>query len=276
MNTIHNNGENDKTLNDDLEKLGRAYEQLSNEEPPQLLDQAILNSAHRAVEKKPHWMKFGWLHGLTTAAIAVIALSVVINQREQVPGFDDVIKVDEPAALMREKAGKKSHAEKQVEELRMEIKEEDAGRQDAAPIAPVPAARVNEAMEAAIGEQNAEAESRARRPVYAQDSLPAKSDSTGSDADIREMIVDESMMDDVDLAGDDPGSGIISKQLQPAAVAAMPATGFETSAETDADIEKRLLSIIKLKQSGDQAWITELNRFKQTYPDYPLPKELSD
>jgi hypothetical protein len=72
MNTIHNNGDNDKSLNDGMEKLGRAYDQLPNEEPPELLDQAILSSAHRAVEKKPHWMKFGWLHGLTTAAVVVL------------------------------------------------------------------------------------------------------------------------------------------------------------------------------------------------------------
>ena len=73
MNTIHNNGENDKSLNEDLHRLGKAYGQLPHDQPPQLLDQAILNSAHRAVENKPHWMKFGWLHGLTTAAVFVLA-----------------------------------------------------------------------------------------------------------------------------------------------------------------------------------------------------------
>jgi len=31
-----------------------------------------------------------------------------------------------------------------------------------------------------------------------------------------------------------------------------------------------------LKQSGDEAWITELDLFKENYPDYPLPDELTN
>ena len=71
MNSIHNNGENDKSLNEDLDKLGRSYAGLEQDEPPELLDQAILNSAHRALEKKSRWMKFSWVHGLTTAAVFI-------------------------------------------------------------------------------------------------------------------------------------------------------------------------------------------------------------
>ena len=107
MNTIHNNGENDKSLKDGLEKLGRVYDRLPNDEPPALLDQAVLNSAHRAVEKKPHWMKFGWLHGLSTAAVEVLALSIIINQRELVPGFDDAVSMEETTGPLRKTAGKK-------------------------------------------------------------------------------------------------------------------------------------------------------------------------
>ena len=84
MNSIHNNGENDQSLNEGLDKLGNAYAQLPDEQPPELLDQAILNQAHRAVEKKPHWMQFGWLHGLTTAAVVVLAISLVFN-RQAIP-----------------------------------------------------------------------------------------------------------------------------------------------------------------------------------------------
>lgn len=82
MNSIHNNGPDDKSLNDDLEKLGQAYQQLSSEEPPELLDQAILSSAHRAVEKNDHWLDFGWIHGLTTVVVVVLALSIILTQRQ--------------------------------------------------------------------------------------------------------------------------------------------------------------------------------------------------
>ena len=89
MNNIPNNGENDQSLSDGLDRLGDAYGQLQHEEPPELLDQAILNRAHRAVEKKPGWMQFGWMHGLTTTAVVVLALSLIFNQREQVTVYDD-------------------------------------------------------------------------------------------------------------------------------------------------------------------------------------------
>jgi hypothetical protein len=45
---------------------------------------------------------------------------------------------------------------------------------------------------------------------------------------------------------------------------------------TDSELEQRLLAIIKLKQSGNESWKTELELFKESYPDYPLPEELTD
>ena len=84
MNSIHNNGPDDKLLNDDIEKLDQAYQQLSSEEPPELLDHAILSSAHRAVEKNDHWLDFGWIHGLTTAVVVVLAVSIILTQRQPV------------------------------------------------------------------------------------------------------------------------------------------------------------------------------------------------
>src|SRR5210317_2625633 len=89
MNSIHNNGKDDRSMDEGLDKLGQAYGRLQQEEPPELLDQAVLNSAHRAVESKPHWMQFGWLHGLTTAAVFVLAFSIILNQREPALDFED-------------------------------------------------------------------------------------------------------------------------------------------------------------------------------------------
>ena len=276
MNTIHNNGENDKSLNDGIEKLGRAYDQLPNEEPPELLDQAILSSAHRAVEKKPHWMKFGWLHGLTTAAVVVLALSIIINQREQVPGFDDAIRVEVPTGPVREKAGKKRTGVDQVKDLSMELKEEDPGRQLIAPNAPVATAADNEALEVSAGDQPPEYESRVRRSMTAQDSAAAKTDRVDADKVISDMPLEEPMMDEAVLPVDAAEYQIMSKQPQPATIGAMQPEGAVLPVQTDAEIEEQLLSIIKLKQSGDKAWISKLEKFRQTYPDYPLPEALSD
>ena len=275
MNTIHNNGENDNSLNDGLDKLGQAYDQLPHEEPPELLDQAILNSAHRAVEKKPHWMKFGWLHGLTTTAVFVLALSLIFNQREQVPDFNDRMRTNESTGLQREKVAKKQSGVIQSD-LRMELKEENENRQDVFQSAPVSAASQSEPMEITVEEQVMEPVAAGRRSMYAQDSLDAKKDSTDNDASGNAPVLEESLMDEADLIADTPELEVIAREFRPAVVAAPAASKIGASVEIDSEIEQKLLDIINLKQSGDEAWITELEIFKQNYPDYPLPEGLSE
>jgi hypothetical protein len=277
MNTIHNNGENDNSLNDGLGKVDHAYGQLPHEEPPELLDQAILNSAHRAVERKPHWMKFGWLHGLTTTAVFVLALSLIFNQREQVPDFDDRMRTSESAGLQREKVAKKQSRDIQSDQ-RMELKEENEVRQDALKSAPVPVALPSEAVEITVGDQGMKPASAGRRSMYSQDSLDsldAKKDSTDDDASGNAPVLEESLMDEADLIADTPELEVIAREFRPAAVAAPALSKISTSVEIDSEIEQKLLTIIQLKQSGDEAWIIELEKFKQDYPDYPLPEDLS-
>lgn len=107
MNSNHKNGENSTPLEDDLGKISQAYGRIDHEEPPELLDQAILNSAHHAVEKQSHWMQFGWLHGLTTAAVVVLAISIILNQSQPVQVFEDDMISNAPMQIGLEKAPKK-------------------------------------------------------------------------------------------------------------------------------------------------------------------------
>ena len=240
MSNIPTNGENDQSLGDGLDRLGDAYGQLQHEEPPELLDQAVLNSAHRAVENKSHWMQFGWLHGLTTAAVFVLALSLIFNQREQVPVYEDGIRVNESIGLQREKTAKKQSGDVQTDDLRMELKEENEKRQDVFQSAPVTTASQDGAIEAVAGDKAAEPAARARHSTYVSEALRAKTGRADQDATANE-----------------------------------PASEAEAPADNEYEIEQELLAILKLKQSGDEAWITELARFKQNYPDYPLPDELT-
>lgn len=280
MNNIPNNGENDQSLSDDLDRLGDAYGQLQHEEPPELLDQAILNSAHRAVEKKPGWMQFGWLHGLTTAAVFVLALSLIFNQREQVPVYEEGIRVNESIGLQRERAAKKQSGDVQTDDLRMEMKEETEKPQDAFRSAPVTTASPSEAMEAAASNQAAEPAAGARISSYVSESRKVKTDRTDKDAianePANESKIEELRVGEADLMADAPEVEEIYKQSRPAAIAAPMASEAEAPADNESEIEQKLLSILKLKQSGDEAWITELAKFKQNYPDYPLPDELSN
>lgn len=230
MNSIHNNGENDKSLNDDLDKLSGVYGQLEHDEPPELLDQAILNSAHRAVEKKPHWMKFGWLHGLTTAAVFVLAFSIILNQREPVPVFENGMRSNESVRVQREKAAKKqSTGELKSEDRRMDMKVISENRQELLR------------------------------------SMPA-----------RELMLEEELMDEVDAMVASPQTATVAKEAFSATVAEPAAFAEKARARTDSEAEQRLLEIIKLKQNGNERWETELELFREAYPDYPLPDELTN
>ena len=69
-----------KATNDpDLEVVEAAWRRLPAEEPPQLLDQAVLNRARRDLEK-PRPRRLRWVGHFATAGVAVIALSVWLLQ----------------------------------------------------------------------------------------------------------------------------------------------------------------------------------------------------
>jgi hypothetical protein len=66
------------------EALRQAWDELPKSEPPELVDQAVLNRARAAVEP-PHSSRpwsFGWPHALTTMAVIVLAITLVIPLRE--------------------------------------------------------------------------------------------------------------------------------------------------------------------------------------------------
>jgi hypothetical protein len=47
-------------------------------------------------------------------------------------------------------------------------------------------------------------------------------------------------------------------------------------AREQADAEKELQQILRLKRDGDESWQQALELFIQRYPDYPLPEGLAD
>lgn len=66
------------------EDVRRAWDRLGREEPPDLVDQAVLNRAKAAVDR-PHSSRpwsFGWPHALTTAAVIVLAVTLLLPLRE--------------------------------------------------------------------------------------------------------------------------------------------------------------------------------------------------
>ena len=260
MSNIPNNGENDQSLRDDLDRLGGAYGQLQHEEPPELLDQAVLSSAHRAVEKKSGWMQFGWLHGLTTAAVFVLALSLIFDQREQVPVYEDRVRLDDSMGLQRQKAAKKASMDIETDDRSLELKEENAKPLDNFQEIRASAPTGDETLKAVAPDQAPEPTSEVLINAYKTEGPETKAD--------KDILASESPVEE------------IREQSRSATVAAAPVTEAETPAEKVDEkvdeIEQQILAIMKMKASGNEAWVTELALFKQNYPDYPLPDELSN
>jgi hypothetical protein len=279
MNIIHNNGENDKSLSEGLDKLSREYGLLEQDEPPELLDQAILNSAHRAVEKKPHWMKFSWLHGLTTAAVFVLAFSIILNQRENAPNFEPGMSNNEPVRLNRQKVAKKqsdTQFEDRPKEIGFERKQKSDSSLDMLQSSPVAAAPASAALDNAPEERAEQPILEAQRSLYDRDDSQGKGERTDKDIPMRELQLEEELMDEVDLVADSPEVSNFSEAASPAPVGETAASEMKARVRADSEVEQILQAIIKLKQSGNDSWKTELELFKKSYPDYPLPEELTD
>jgi len=251
MNSIHNNGPDDNLLNDELEELGNAYQQVSSEEPPELLDQAILNSAHRAVKKRDHWLDFGWVHGLTTAAVVVLTLSIILTQRQptglEENGFSPI---DSPAAdrsrmleseLRDEVRQQRSNqVEQKKQELSKEVRRDS--RKDAALVMPA----------ASAPEIQAGSRAETTTALNAPDDFRAKKSMQSEDVPLQENI----------LQASEP---VETRSVAPSTV------GFADEAE-----EAQIRAILKLKNEGDTRWKTELEKFIENHPDYPLPDELKN
>ena len=274
MNSIHNNGENDQSLNDGLDKLSLQYQELGHEEPPELLDQAILNSAHREVEKKPHWMKFGWLQGLTTAAVFVLAFSIILDQRESAPVFDQDLQNSGPARLQRERVSKKQMPTAGSETPVPESKEKDDYRQNVSESRTISAPAASAALDTVTAEESGQAVFELQHSDDIQESFHDSAIRADEDTFANKLMKEELSEEEAELSQEIAEPEIASGVAQPAAVAEPRAIESKLRTDKPADVEEILMGILKLKQNGDESWEAELKQFKETYPDYPLPAEL--
>jgi len=281
MNSIHNNGENDKTLDADLDKLSSAYARLEQHEPPGLLDQAILNSAHRAVEKKPHRMRFSWLHGLTTTAVFVLAFSLILNQPESTPVLEDGISNSDDIRLESGNAAKKqalevNSLEIRPDEFRLETRTKAGERQDLLQSTPAAAAPMSASKEINPEDRARHSALEDQDLLSTRESLREKRASPDKDAEITGVLQEEIASDEADLTVDSLQVEAAYEMLESRAAASPVLGEAETHVNDESAIEQELLTIIELKQAGDSQWVTELELFKQRYPDYPLPDVLKD
>lgn len=275
MNSHQNSDGNEMDLKEGLNRLGQRYGQLQQDEPPELLDLAILNSAHRAVEKKPHWMKFGWLHGLTTAAVFVLAFTLILNQPESPTIFENGLKNNEPVSLQGEIVAKKQSLESKSGNSLTATKEKHEARQEMLQTMPAAAVAESPVPESAPDDEAGEPAPYTQRGRYVRESKRTAGESSDKDAGVSVSVEEEIASDEKDLMDDSLAAGAkfelnVSSQLPEPAK-----SDAGKRAKTNSDVQQKLLEIIKLKQSGDETWKKALESFKESYPDYPLPDELT-
>lgn len=85
MSTETGTGNKSNGLLGDLERLQSDWDRQERAEPPDLLDQAVLNAARRDLAPASRGKRLGWISGFATAGIAVVALSIVLLQETPQP-----------------------------------------------------------------------------------------------------------------------------------------------------------------------------------------------
>ena len=134
----------------DLKAVRSAWSGLEQTDPPELLNQAVLNTARRELNTRRRSRPLRWLGGFATATVIVLALTIVIQQEEQqtTPSLKKTngFKLDQtdPAASKSEvdrddfeETARREQADRQLSPMSSEDAEFRMKRSVAAP--PVPA-----------------------------------------------------------------------------------------------------------------------------------------
>lgn len=271
MNSIHNNGPDDKLLNDELEKLAQAYQQVPPEEPPELLDQAILNKARRAVEKRDYWLDFGWIKGLTTAAVVVLAVSVILTQRQPVSLEDNILApTDAPETELIGKLREPRHnvADDQQEESKELSNELRKDMSQTIPAASTPETQAGSRTQT-LAARKPQREMRAKKSLQSERSV-LEEDLMRENTPVEAEIVKSAA---VGFADEPPlvGAGALAIDLLKADSDKISQEKSLSSSE-----EEQLQAILVLKRAGDNSWKAGLETFIENHPDYPLPDELKN
>lgn len=259
----------DDLASDIPEAVRRAWDELDAPEPPDLVDQAVLNRARAAVEEPASgrssrpW-SFGWMHTVTTAAVIVLGLTVLLPLRDEAPGRGGP---DTPAPALQ----RSEMADEILEEESMEVRsvEQQADQ-------PVERRGVRGNLGATAAEPEAEtAPAAAPVPAPGAASSPTPTDADAESGPGRQVTPAE-------RRARTPGAETPVSAADADTVA--PTHLLKDSAEretagrddTPPDPETWLADIRALIAAGEsEAAQASLDAFRLAYPDHPLPEDLS-
>ena len=263
----------------DLQQVEQRYRALDQDQPPAMVDEAILNKARLAVES--HAMRpwnFGWMHASATAALLVLGLTLVQQHRSDVPATPLGQDRSVPLTTKATETSVESRLNEEIDMIgtsridtleRNEIQDADhRGFDDRA--RDETSADLADENEAKMPEPLQRESMLKRQPIGLPEQESARAvNISGADAEIVERKKDE------------------QKLNQPASESGLPApAGAFALQEPEEDFaaarkpsgpDAWLARILELKrQAADDAWRRELQDFVVAYPDYPLPAELGN
>jgi hypothetical protein len=242
--TENSNGPGDQEFERDLDSVSAAYRGLDEEQPPELVDLAVLNKARAAVEKPRVWFwNMSWVHGLTTVAVLAVAAVIVfqVSDEEAIPGD-----LAAPAPAVE--------SSKAVETMLLEEAVQ-------LPAAEPESLDESERKDDLATEQRQVARERAE-PAAEMHRMEAAKTSLNADREV-----------------DERPNNMASLVASPAATVADQA---DTAADPDAtagmgEAEIWLDRIRTLRDSGETDAAQEgLAAFREMFPGYPIPEDLRD
>jgi hypothetical protein len=237
-------------LADELRDIGDRYGRLDKPEPPAMLDQAVLNSARRAVARKSRHPGLAWMPAFATVAVFGIAISLFYQQADDgfiaEPGveFNGKLLPQEEQEAFSQQVEKMTEARESSATMKVET--DRVQSDEAVPTTPesLRARKIGVANEASA--------------------VPSRSDFRSADT-AKTAAAGNAERDSRQSQGAPPQPLSLAESVAPVAIELQ---------DKDADATKRLAEILRLKEAGDEAWKEELEKFTRTYPDYDLPEAL--
>jgi hypothetical protein len=287
-------------LDADLSSVEQVYRGSEPLEPPDMLDQAVLNKARLAAERRRsgwHFGGFRWVSAFATASVVVVSLALVMEQAVRPPGGPqlngtqpsrsesyevDFIQDTDTNELSNSAGEEASSRQREAEQLRLEQSSTQEQKMDFRAAAK-PAARRNETDRRAVAPAAAPAIEPAEEQ-FRDDAAQA----AGEPARRQGFMADN--MDSLDKSVSDTDTAVSEAGLKEG-VSSNLSIAAEPVLEAELDEVAVYGNAIKAELLPPDEWIRQIMRwkhmqlndrferefaeFREVYPDYELPDELA-
>lgn len=225
----------------ELQAVQAEWDRMETPEPPNLVDQAVLNAARRDLEPRQKRKSLRWMGGFATATVVVLAATVMLQQESQLlePSLQD----------SGEFRSKEKSAARLEESTTLSTEQ-----------SPLPAA---------------EPRALTREAKRQKQAIPVQHDADESDAMKSTITPGAIRADRLNMT-----PGVTAPASTAKEELADAATVAETEPDEEVDLAPRsaedwIQHMLELRQYGQMKRLAgEIAAFRNYYPEYPLPEEL--